>query len=174
MRRTSNAGAPHSAALPTQGLNSHNWPMIGKRCVLNNCVNPWLLKLSSSKQPAPSGLFFVCVVCGHGGMVAAFAKIITIWYCFLNYRLVKSIPSHHQLVAAPARWSTGVERWEGFKGRLCQPAQGAMKVMPLHRKGWGNRGLEPGNREQLDRKPEPCVQGCGLIEHRSDFNERKA
>jgi cell division septal protein FtsQ len=38
-----------------------------------------------------------------------------------------------------------------------------MKVMPLHRKGWGNRGLEPGNREELDRKPERLEAGlCGL------------
>lgn len=30
--------------------------------------------------------------------------------------------------------------------------------MPLHRKGWGNCGLEPGNREELDRKQKCCVQ----------------
>lgn len=29
-----------------------------------------------------------------------------------------------------------------------------MKVLPLHRKGWGNYGLEPGNREEPDRKPQ--------------------
>lgn len=63
----------------------------------------------------------------------------------------------HTGAATPARWSTGVERWEGFEGeRHSPPAQGAMKVMPLHRKGWGNCGLEPGNREELDRKLQPC------------------
>ncbi|WP_343627427.1 HNH endonuclease [Comamonas aquatica] len=33
-----------------------------------------------------------------------------------------------------------------------------MKVMPLHRKGWGNCGLEPGNREELDRKPKAFIK----------------
>lgn len=87
--------------------------------------------------------------------------------------MIQYIPSQHQtakhprpsaevaeVAAALARWSASVERWEGFKGeRHSTPARGAMKVMPLHRKGWGNCGLEPGNREELDRKPEPCDRG---------------
>lgn len=28
-----------------------------------------------------------------------------------------------------------------------------MKVLPLHREGWGDLGLEPAYREQPDRKP---------------------
>lgn len=71
----------------------------------------------------------------------------------------------HTGAATPARWSTGVERWEGFEGgRHSSPAQGAMKVMPLHRKGWGDCGLEPGNREELDQKPKRLYNkgGSGL------------
>jgi len=43
-----------------------------------------------------------------------------------------------------------------------------MKVMPLHRKGWGNRGLEPGNREELDQKPKRLYNkgGSGLTTYR--------
>lgn len=33
-----------------------------------------------------------------------------------------------------------------------------MKVLPLHREGWGDLGLEPACREQLDRKSQSCVQ----------------